>query len=191
MGVVAMVGDGALPALPSRVLLSVPVRESRVGDSSCVLDTVDDLARLYESQYLVMLRVARLVTGSLGLAEEAVHDAFVAVYEHRESVEQPVPYLRRVVLNNCHSVQRRKRVERLKIDELGRVTGERVVLTGDLDETWRALDRLSYKQRVALVLRYYEDLTVPEVAEVMGERVGTVKSLIHRGLNRLREEVLA
>jgi RNA polymerase sigma factor (sigma-70 family) len=188
-----MVSDGALPALPSRLLLSVPVPvpESPVGDSGCVLDTVDDLARLYESQYLVMLRVARLVTGSLGLAEEAVHDAFVAVYEHRESVEQPVPYLRRVVLNNCHSVQRRKKVERLKIDELGRATGDRVVLTGDLDETWRALDRLSYKQRVALVLRYYEDLTVAEVAEVMGERVGTVKSLIHRGLNRLRKEVLA
>jgi RNA polymerase sigma factor (sigma-70 family) len=54
---------------------------------------------------------------------------------------------------------------------------------------WDALQRLPERQRAAIVLRYYEDLTEARTADVLGCRVGTVKSLVSRGLARLREEM--
>jgi RNA polymerase sigma factor (sigma-70 family) len=61
--------------------------------------------------------------------------------------------------------------------------------TPEVDEVWGLLADLSGRQRMALVLRFYEDLTVPAIAEVMGVRPGTVKSLIHRGLAQLKERI--
>ena len=152
------------------------------------LRTTEDLERLYRAEHLPMLRMARLVTGSKALAEEAVQDAFIALYQRRESVENPKAYLRRIVLNNCYSVQRRQTVERDKIEVIGG-RQESVSLPPELDETWQALDVLSPKQRMALVLRFYEDMPLQAIADVMDERLGTVKSLIHRGLKQLQKEV--
>ncbi len=136
-----------------------------------------------------MLRLARLLTGSAGLAEEAVHDAFITVYQRRASIHQPGPYLKRVVVNNCHSVMRRRTLERKKIELVGMTNPDEVVLPTELEEIWAALDGLKPKQRTALVLRYHQDLALHEVAEVMGERLGTVKSLVHRALNQLRKTI--
>jgi RNA polymerase sigma factor (sigma-70 family) len=58
----------------------------------------------------------------------------------------------------------------------------------ELDETWDMLRRLPDRQRIALVLRFYEDLPEREIADLLGCRPGTVKSLIHRGLARVRKE---
>jgi RNA polymerase sigma factor (sigma-70 family) len=54
---------------------------------------------------------------------------------------------------------------------------------------WDALQSLQPRQRAAIVLRYYEDLTEAQTAEVLGCAVGTVKSLVSRGLDRLRTEI--
>jgi RNA polymerase sigma factor (sigma-70 family) len=56
---------------------------------------------------------------------------------------------------------------------------------------WRALGRLSKRQRAAIVLRFYEDLSEFSVAEILGCRPGTVKSLVSRGLEKLREEMVS
>jgi RNA polymerase sigma factor (sigma-70 family) len=64
-----------------------------------------------------------------------------------------------------------------------------VTLPPEIDEMWGALTRLPAKRRVALVLRYYEDLPIVEIAELMQVRPGTVKSLIHRGLASLKEQL--
>lgn len=153
------------------------------------LRNLDDLHRLYTEEHTNMLRLARLLTGSAGLAEEAVHDAFITVYQRRASIQQPGPYLKRVVINNCHSVMRRRTLERKKIELVGRTNPNEVELPAEFEEVWSALDGLKPKQRTALVLRYHEDLALHEVAEAMGERLGTVKSLIHRALNQLRKTV--
>lgn len=151
-------------------------------------DAVDDVTRLYDLHYAAMLRLARLIMTSTAVAEEVVQDAFVTVYQRRRSIDQPGAYLRRVVVNNCSTTLRREKVERRKIEQIGRREGDCPILPAELDETWQSLERLSTKQRTALVLRYYEDLTLQGVAEAMDEQVGTVKSLIHRGLKRLRDE---
>jgi RNA polymerase sigma factor (sigma-70 family) len=63
----------------------------------------------------------------------------------------------------------------------------RVELPPDVDETWSALAKIPERRRVALVLRFYEDLPVAEIAALMDCRTGTVTSLIHRGLESMRE----
>lgn len=164
------------------------IDDSRVS-ASCGLRDLEDLALLYEAEYSSLLRVARLATGSPQLAEEAVHEAFITVYTRRDSIEQPGAYLRRVVVNNCYSMQRRRSLERKKVEELGHWARDEICLPDELDGIWESLGRLSYRQRTALVLRYYEDMTIQGVADAMGVRLGTAKSLIHRGLKRLEEEV--
>jgi RNA polymerase sigma factor (sigma-70 family) len=54
---------------------------------------------------------------------------------------------------------------------------------------WAALQQLPYRQRAALVLRFYGDLSERDAAAVLGCRTGTVKSLVHRGLAAMREEL--
>jgi RNA polymerase sigma factor (sigma-70 family) len=63
------------------------------------------------------------------------------------------------------------------------------VFPPELDEMWAALGRLTPRRRAALVLRYYADLPVDEVAATLGCRVATAKSLIQRALRQLRETV--
>lgn len=137
----------------------------------------------------VLLRLAHLVTGSPEAAEDVVHDAFLASGARWSSLERPDAYLRRAVVNQARSAQRRAGRDRDKAARYGRAA---VVAAGqpELDETWATLRGLSERQRAALVLRFYEDLPEAEIARLLGCRPGTVKSLIHRGLTKVRKEVL-
>src|SRR5262249_3934991 len=118
---------------------------------------------LYREQFAPMVRLAVALTGSEALAEDLVHDAFVRVHAHYQSVENPVAYLRKSVVNACRSAARRSRRER---------TTPRLELLGSTelqaDELFDALSKLSYRQRAALVLTFYEGLTQAEIAEVLG-----------------------
>lgn len=134
-----------------------------------------------------MVRLVFLLTGSRSTSEEVVHDAFIIVYERRQKVQQPGAYLRQVVVNQCRTKIRRRQTEERKLAIVAATADTSILLGPELDETWQRLTNLSPKQRTALVLRFYEDLTVAGIAEVMEERPGTVKSLIHRGLKKLRE----
>jgi RNA polymerase sigma factor (sigma-70 family) len=129
-----------------------------------------------------MVRLAWLMTGSRELAEDLVQDAFVQVGAKWASVQTPTAYLRVTVTNAVRAHARRENRKRL-------LPNERVqpVLPGELDETWQLLERLPARQRQALVLRFYADLPLTEVAEALRCRVGTAKSLVHRGLARMKE----
>ena len=127
-----------------------------------------------------LVRLAYLVTGSVDLAEDAVHDAFVACGQRWSTLTSPDAYVRRAVVNHARSALRRAGSERDKADRWGHAT-EVTVGQPELDETWDVLRRLPERQRVALVLRFYEDLPEAEIAQVLGCPRGTVKSLIHRG----------
>ena len=138
------------------------------------------LAMLHRQQYAPMVRLATLLLGSQALAEEIVQDCFVRLLPRYDAIREPVPYLRRAVVNGCRSAGRRQTRERRPADDPG---------VGDLgaDEMFDALAALPDRQRIALVLRFYEDLSGAEIADVLGCRPGTVKALVHRGLARLRE----
>ncbi len=160
---------------------------SRIAGRPTATETI---AELYEREHLAMVRLARLIVGSAPLAEEIVHDAFVAVLERGDAVLEPGAYLRRVVINGCHGTTRRFATGRRKMARVAVLEeAKAVTLPPEVDETWQSLQRVTPKQRMALVLRYYADMSIAEVADVMGEREGTIKSLVHRGLTTLRTEL--
>jgi RNA polymerase sigma-70 factor (sigma-E family) len=131
-----------------------------------------------------MVRVAYLITGSRAVAEEVTHDAFVRVYQRWGRIERPGAYLRRCVVNGALGTRsRREHGERLT-RSLGPWGGAE---TADHDHTLDAVLRLPPRPRALVVLRFYEQLSVDEIAEVLQIPAGTVKSGLHRALAQLRE----
>lgn len=129
-----------------------------------------------------MVRLAWLMTGSRELAEDVVQDAFVQVNLRWSTIDTPVAYLRVAVVNGTRAHARRVLRGRAVPDE-----PMRPVLPPELDETWQLLTHLSARQREALVLRFYADLSFEQIAAALQCRLGTAKSLVHRGLARLKE----
>ncbi|SRR6266567_3785688 len=161
-----------------------PAEESRLGE-------------LYLRHADAAVRLAYLLTGDRALAEDLVQDAFVRLAGRLVHLRDPGAfdaYLRRTVVNLSHSYFRRKRVERMYLKraqatfdpDAGRWSDRPVE---DREELWRALRGLSERQRAAIVLRFYEDLSEAQVAEILNARPGTVKSLVSRGLETLRNEI--
>lgn len=144
----------------------------------------EEFGVLYRDQYRAMVRIAYLMTSDNAVAEELVQDAFVRVYRKWSGVENPTAYLRRAVVNACRSHHRRRYVEKAHEPD-----APEPVAPPEVDVMWEHLQRLTPKRRAALVLRFYEDLKVDDIAEVLDCSPGTVKSLIHRGLASLREVV--
>lgn len=138
----------------------------------------------YRHRLTPLVRLAVALTGSEEAAEDIVHDVFVRAHGRWDRIEAPDAYLRVAVVNACRSAARRARSERIA---LAKQTAEPSV--PDPDEMFDALGVLSYRQRAAVVLRYYEGLTFPEIAEVLGCRAGTAASLVHRALARLRQVI--
>ena len=136
-----------------------------------------------------LLRLAHLLTGSPEAAEDVVHDTFVACSTRWSTLDSPEAYLRRAVVNQARSALRRLGSDR---DKAARYSRHTPVPVGEpeLDDTWALLRGLPERQRAALVLRFYEDLSEADIARLLGCRPGTVKSLIHRGLDKVRKEVL-
>lgn len=143
----------------------------------------ESFTSLYRQQYAPMVRVAFLLVGSEGLAEELVQDTFLRVRHPIESVDHPVAYLRRAVVNACRNHHRHQAVERRGAVRLAGAEAAEP----ELDHLADALGRLPERQRAVLVLRYYLGCTEVEIADALGCRPGTVKSLASRGLAALRE----
>jgi RNA polymerase sigma-70 factor (sigma-E family) len=171
-----------------------------MGPATVTTETVTDQApeRGLEELYLrhapAALRLAYFLTGDLQIAEDLVQDAFVrlaarlAHVRHRDAFET---YLRRTVTNLFLSHLRRLRLERT---ELARQRSERrpmIVLEdgSDRDELRRALRALPERQRAAIVLRFYEDLSERETADVMRCSVRAVNSLVVRAMATLRAQM--
>jgi len=150
------------------------------------------MAALYQEHAPDAARLAYLLTGDRALAEDLVHEAFVRLFGRFRDLRNPDAfraYLRTTVVNQARSHFRRRRVERAYVEREGRAPDVAPADPGGRDELWEALRRLQPRQRAAIVLRYYEDLTEAQTAEILGCAVGTVKSLVSRGLDRLRTEI--
>ncbi len=127
------------------------------------------------AQRTALLRSATLLTGDPGLAEDLVQEAAVKVAARWERLrdEHPTAYARRIVFRH-HEVARDRAAPPARDTE-----GRHVVLA--------ALATLPRGQRAVVVLRYFDDLTERQTAEVLGVSAGTVKSQAHTALGRLRD----
>ncbi|MFE1249106.1 SigE family RNA polymerase sigma factor [Streptomyces sp. NPDC058735] len=144
----------------------------------------------------VLLRTARSLTGNPCDAEDLLQTALTKTYIAWERIEDHRAldgYVRRALLNTRTSQWRKRRVDEFACDELPEPDplpgaddpAERQALH---DAMWRAIMRLPARQRAMVVLRYYEDLSEAQTAEVLGVSVGTVKSAVSRALGKLRED---
>lgn len=141
------------------------------------------LTALYEREWGGLNRIAFLLTDSRQTAEEIVQDAFVRLQSTTTRIENPGGYLRTVVVNACRDAHRHRQV-------VQRTPTPRVEPAfAEHDELFDALDRLPWKQRAALVLRYHVDLSERDIAAVLECRPATVRSTIHRALGALRKEL--
>lgn len=141
--------------------------------------------------YEDLLRLAWLLTGDRHEAEDAVAEALAKTLRRWDAtrIDDPAAYLRRAVVNEVNSAFRRLRTrrahqERRRGDDRGaRAADEQLA---DADAVGRALARLPARQRAAVVLTYYEQLSHAEAAAALGCSVGAIKSNCSRGLDRLR-----
>jgi len=146
---------------------------------------------LYRVHAPVALRFALMLTGERELAEDLVQEAFVRVAAKLDSLREPDAfgaYLTRAVANLAKSHFRHQQVVARHERSLG--TGPLAADPADAiadERLMRALRGLPIRQRAVIVLRYYNDASNEEIAGTLGIPIGTVKSLLSRGLAKLRE----
>ena len=161
---------------------------------------------LYAEHALGLVRLAVVMTGDRAAAEDVVQDAFLGLYRRWDRLPDTaalLAYVRVSVLNGCRTALRRR--SRLGLGAaadsveasaesagLAESAETRALLSEEQRTVAAALRKLPRRQREAVVLRYYLDLSVEETAQVMGVSLGTVKSATHRALAAvgriLREE---
>ena len=146
---------------------------------------------LFRAEYRSLVRLAALLVGDRATSEEIVQDAFVKLQLGFDRVRDPAKapaWLRSAVLNGARSQLRKRGVRRRHLEvvppplpdaEASAVAGD------DHRRVIAALRTLPTRQREALVLRFYADLSEAETAAAMGVSTGSVKTHVHRGLAAL------
>jgi RNA polymerase sigma-70 factor, ECF subfamily len=150
--------------------------------------TAEDLlagyTTFFEREFPRVVRSVYLIVRDAGLAEELSQEAFIQLYKHWKKVssyERPEAWVRRVAIRLSARYAKRERIRAV----LERKTA---MPSGDPEpalDLVQALRRLTVNQRVAIVMHYYEDRPIDEVAEILECSQNTVKSHLHRGRSTL------
>lgn len=153
----------------------------------------DVLAELYARQAPRARNLAFLLTGDRELANDLVQDCFVKLAGRLRPIDDPDAFLRRMIVNASHSHHRRLRTRRdnareeaLRLGADTDVTPDGSDERADRERLQAALAALPPRQRSAVVLRHWLDLSEQQCADELGCSVGTVKSLASRGRAALR-----
>jgi RNA polymerase sigma-70 factor (sigma-E family) len=137
-----------------------------------------------------LLRTAYLLTGDVGHAQDLLQTVLATTYRHWSRVcrtDHPAAYVRRVMVNAHVSWRRRLSSGERVTDVIPDGAGEDLQAAHAVkDEVRRALLQLSPRARAVLVLRYFEDLTEPETARILGCSVSSVSTHAARGLAAMR-----
>jgi RNA polymerase sigma-70 factor (sigma-E family) len=155
----------------------------------------DLVGALFRAHAVGLVRTAVLLLGDQASAEDVVQDVFARLQRspgRLRATDNPVPYLRRAVINGCRSVHRsRRRARLLRMPQDPPVwSAEAAVLAGeDRRAVLAAVARLTGRQREVLVLRYYAGLADQEIAAALQVSRGTVSSTISRALGTLAREL--
>lgn len=156
----------------------------------------DEIAELYRAQRHGLLRLAVLLIGDHGLAEDLVHDAFVALQRRWSSLTDPelaAGYLRVSVVNAARSLHRRRAVARRHLrvaePEILPAADAAVLLAEEHQAVVAAVRKLPKRQQQVLVLRYWADMTEAQIAAVLGVSAGTVKSSASRAVAALGQQL--
>ncbi|MGB8857612.1 MAG: sigma-70 family RNA polymerase sigma factor, partial [Ilumatobacteraceae bacterium] len=171
--------DPLLAAVPDTVAVAT-VAVSPTGRRTADVAVTEDIERAYRRLYPSLVRLAYLLVDTPEHAEEAVQDAFAMAFTRWGGVENPDAYMRTCVLNACRRVHRRRRLVRRTPEP----RAEDVALGADLIAD--VVRSLRSPMKEVVVLRYYLQLSDPEIANTLNMAVGTVKSTLHRARNQLK-----
>jgi RNA polymerase sigma-70 factor (sigma-E family) len=154
------------------------------------LDSEESFAQYARGRSAALTRIAYLLTGDAHLAEDLVQETLLSVVGRWRRIVaggDPDAYVRRALYHKHISFwRRRRRRPDLVHEPADRPIPDPAARIADGLTLRLALARLAPGQRAVLVLRFYEDRTEEEVAELLGCRVGTVKSQTRDALARLR-----
>lgn len=144
-----------------------------------------DFDTLFRREYPSVARLAFLLLGRTGEAEEVTQEAFVTLLTRWDEVANPNGFVRTAVVNRCRDIARRRVVRdrivrRLRPDDQD---------ASEADYLVDALQHLPVQLRSVIVLRFYLGHTVPEIASILDVPEGTVKSRLHRALQDLRRRL--
>lgn len=143
-----------------------------------------DFESFYGDELLLLSRLAYLMTGDVATGEDLAQETLARMSERWDGIETPKAYARTTLTRLV--LRWRQMADRLQ------PMVEHDIPANDepeIDEMWSALRSLPLNQRVVLVLRYYDDLPHEQIAELVGAPVATVRTRVHRGLERLRGEL--
>ncbi|CAM4104863.1 SigE family RNA polymerase sigma factor [Nocardiopsis rhodophaea] len=179
-------------ARPRDVTETMVAGASAAAMTSVGWDADQAVTQLYSEHYRPLVRLAVLLVRDHATAEEVVQDAFVAMHGAWRRLRDPskaLSYLRQSVVNRARSVLRHRAVVEKHVPKaLPDAPSAEHGALGELERTAviRALRRLPTRQREAIVLRYYGDLSEAQIADAMGISRGAVKSHTARGIAALR-----
>lgn len=166
------------------------VERARSGD----LEAFSDLAR---GSLTRLYAVATLILRDPHRAEDAVQDSLLHAWQHIEALHDPDAFeawLRRITVRACYKAAKKER-RRITVelpeapDQQTRGETDPSKWIGDREQLFDAIGRLSIDQRAVMVVHYYLDLPLTQVAEILDIPVGTAKSRLHHGLTALRRTV--
>ncbi len=149
---------------------------------------------LYTGLFPLVMRTVYLVTLDRDIAQEITHEAFLRLWQHRDRLGDHAnekAWLMRVAINlaldhrrSLLTAIRHRQVETPMPDPATTAVDQL-----EREEMRRALKRLPRRDRALLVLRFEQGLSFPEIGQIVGHPEPTVKTWVHRALNRLQREI--
>ncbi|MGH2755795.1 MAG: RNA polymerase sigma factor, partial [Actinomycetota bacterium] len=154
-------------------------------DSSSRAQRRAGFAQVYCAYLPRATRVAYLLVGDRETAEDLVQEAFLRMAQRFHYILSPnsvEAYLRRTIINLAHNYHRRRRLEVALLRRQGSPNNADFPDVGEQEQMWTLLQTLPMKQRAAVVLRFYEDLSEDDVATLLGTSAKAVNSLVARAM---------
>jgi RNA polymerase sigma-70 factor (sigma-E family) len=173
---------------PDHIELRAGASQRTQGDSYAP----PSVSELFRAHHLELVRLAVVMVGDLATAEDVVQDCFERLHRRWHVIRDPdraLAYARSAVLNGCRSVHRRSAVSRRYgpglVNPAEAAVPDAAAATADRGQLAAALRQLPRRQREVLVLRYYADLSVAEIAETLGISPSNARACMSRGLAAL------
>jgi RNA polymerase sigma-70 factor (sigma-E family) len=176
-----------VPLTPRRRGRRGAAGETRPVDAEAGSGIGQELAAIYGTQYSALVRLAVLLVGDLGTAEEVTQDSFIAIHDARRRLgdrDKALGYLRQSVVNRSRSVLRRRMLADPGAPE-NPAAGQGAITPRECMPVISALRTLPPRQREALVLRFYLDLPEEQVASAMRTSRGAVNRHTARAMAAL------
>jgi RNA polymerase sigma-70 factor (ECF subfamily) len=157
----------------------------------------DEFKAIVDAYSQRLYRIAWLITRDHGLAEDAIQETFIRGWQQIRSLSDPsklTAWLTRIIINYLKNQRRRNTVPTAKIEAAVNVADparadQQTLAAETASEMSLVIAGLPTDQRTVLVLRYFEELSLEEIVEATGWRLGRVKSRIHRALRHARREM--